>query len=90
MSTSLLPRLLALGLRHRLTAPDAEAAFAAFRTVGGEEPEPAAFHEAVAEALARGLIRDPVRIPEGALQCQWHLELTPAGVAAARALPAGD
>jgi hypothetical protein len=43
-----------------------------------------AFHAAVAGCLARGLIREPVRLPEGALQCHWHLELTPAGVAAAR------
>jgi hypothetical protein len=39
----------------------------------------------VAACLRDGLIREPVRLPEGALQCHWHLELTPKGVAAARA-----
>ena len=32
-------------------------------------------------ALRDGLIREPIRLPEGALQCHWHLELTPKGVA---------
>ena len=32
---------------------------------------------AVAEALAAGLIREPVVLPEGALQCHWRLQLTP-------------
>ena len=43
-----------------------------------------AFCNAVAACLRDGLIREPIRLPEGALQCHWHLELTPAGVAAAR------
>jgi hypothetical protein len=42
------------------------------------------FHAAVAACLRAGLIREPVRLPEGALQCHWHLELTPQGVEAAR------
>jgi hypothetical protein len=40
-----------------------------------------------AACLRAGLIREPVRLPEGALQCHWHLELTPQGVEAARRLP---
>ena len=41
-------------------------------------------HESLGKII--GLIREPVRIPEGALHCHWRLELTPAGVVAARAL----
>ena len=43
-------------------------------------------HLLVAACLRDGLIREPVRLPAGALQCHWRLELTPDGVAAARAL----
>ena len=39
-----------------------------------------AFCDAVAACLREGLIREPIRLPEGALQCHWHLELTPKGV----------
>ena len=42
------------------------------------------FCDAVAACLRDGLIREPIRLPEGALQCHWHLELTPKGVAEAR------
>jgi hypothetical protein len=44
------------------------------------------FRDAVAACQRDGLIREPVRLPEGTLQCHWHLELTPKGVAAARGL----
>jgi hypothetical protein len=46
-----------------------------------------AFRDAVGACLRDGLIREPIRLPEGALQCHWHLELTPAGVATARSMP---
>lgn len=40
--------------------------------------------EAEIRAMVReGLLRDPVRIPEGALKCHWRLETTPAGAALA-------
>lgn len=31
------------------------------------------------DAVAVGLMHDPVRLPPGALHCHWHLELTPLG-----------
>ena len=40
--------------------------------------------EAVQSAVAAGLLYEPVRLPPGALQCHWHLELTPAGKQALR------
>jgi hypothetical protein len=33
----------------------------------------------VRDAVAAGLCPDPVRLPPGALQCHWRLELTPRG-----------
>ena len=38
---------------------------------------------AVQEVLAAGWVHDPVRLPQGALHCHWHLELTPLGCQAA-------
>lgn len=36
----------------------------------------AALAEAVQEGVRQGLLREPVRLPPGALQCHWHLEAT--------------
>jgi hypothetical protein len=33
----------------------------------------------VQNAVAAGLLHDPVRLPPGALHCHWHLELTSRG-----------
>jgi hypothetical protein len=38
---------------------------------------------AVQDAVAAGLAHEPVRLPPGALQCHWHLELSPRGQEAA-------
>jgi hypothetical protein len=37
----------------------------------------------VQEVVASGLAYEPVRLPPGALQCHWHLELSPRGQEAA-------
>jgi len=76
--------ILASVFRHALNEPNIEAGYERFRALSGDALDEDAFRAAIAECLRRGLIRDPVRLPEGALQCHWHLELTPAGVAAAR------
>jgi hypothetical protein len=81
--------LLLAGLRNFVTADNAEDGFARIQAIAGDKLDPTRFHDAVAACLRDGLIREPVRLPEGALQCHWRLELTPKGVAAARAL-AGD
>ncbi len=44
------------------------------------------FRDAIDACLRDGLIREPIRLPEGALQCHWRLELTPNGVAEVRRL----
>jgi hypothetical protein len=80
----LVGRLLALAFRQQLMAPDAETGIAIVRAQTGMAGTEAAWHSAVASALRDGLIHDPVRLPPGALQCHWHVELTPAGVAAFR------
>lgn len=76
--------LLTTALRHRLSEPHIEAGFARFQTIVGATLDNQAFCDAVADCLREGLIYEPVRLPEGALQCHWHLELTPKGVEAAR------
>jgi hypothetical protein len=78
--------LLTTAFRHMINEPNLEAAFARFLSVSHENIELDAFCDAVATLGRDGLIHEPVRLPEGALQCHWHLELTPQGVAAARNL----
>jgi hypothetical protein len=77
--------LLTTAFRNVISEPNIEAGFERFRSItcGGDFD---AFRDAVAACVREGLIREPVRLPEGALQCHWHLELTPKGVAAARSL----
>jgi hypothetical protein len=77
--------LLAVAFRHAINEPNIEAGYGRFRAINGEAVNYAAFCDAVAACLRDGLIREPIRLPEGALQCHWHLELTPLGIAAARA-----
>ena len=50
----------------------------------GGGPSRAAVAAAVQDLVAEGLAHDPVRLPKGALQCHWHLELTPRGRKAAQ------
>lgn len=76
--------LLATAFRHRINEPNIESGFERFLTVTGEPVSYDAFRDAVAGCLRDGLIREPIRLPEGALHCHWHLELTAAGVIAAR------
>ena len=76
--------LLAGAFRHVVNEANIEAGYERFVALTGGALDFDAFRAAVAEAQRRGLIREPIRLPEGALQCHWHLELTPAGVAAAR------
>ena len=77
--------LLATALKNRINEPNIEAGFERFSALTDGSVDYGAFCDAVADCLRQGLIREPIRLPEGALQCHWHLELTPAGVALARA-----
>jgi hypothetical protein len=78
--------LLTTAFRHRINEPNIEAGFERFIALIPQPITYDAFSNAVAACLRDRLIREPIRLPEGALQCHWHLELTPAGVAAARKL----
>ena len=78
--------LLNTAFRHVIHEPNIEAAHARFQAVAGEPVEYGAFCDAVDAALHERLIQEPIRLPEGALQCHWHLELTPKGAQMARAL----
>jgi len=77
--------LLSTAFRNVINEPNIEAGFQQFSALTGKDIDFGAFSDAVAACLRDGLIREPVRLPEGALQCHWHLELTPKGVAAVRA-----
>jgi hypothetical protein len=76
--------LLAVAFRHVINEANIEVGYSRFVTLAGASLDYDAFCDAVAVCLREGLIREPIRLPEGALQCHWHLELTPAGVAAVR------
>jgi hypothetical protein len=76
--------LLTTAFRHRINEPNIEAGFERFVALNGQTVTYDAFCDAVAACQRDGLIREPIRLPEGALHCHWHLELTPAGVKLAR------
>jgi hypothetical protein len=76
--------LLITAFRHRISEPNIETGFEQFVALTGQTMTYDAFCDAVATSLREGLIREPIRLPEGTLQCHWHLELTPKGVAVAR------
>ncbi len=78
--------LLTTAFRHPINEPNIETAFERFDALTGQAVSYDAFCRAIAACGRDGLIREPIRLPEGALQCHWHLELTPKGVAAAREL----
>ncbi len=86
MTEALTAALLQFAFRQRVVAPDAETGIALLASAAGREDSAEAWRSAVAAAVADGLLYDPVRLPPGALQCHWHLELTPKGVAAVRGL----
>ena len=68
-----------------VTADNVELGFARVREITGSALDDTAMAAAIAACLRDKLIREPVRLPEGALQCHWTLELTQAGIAATRA-----
>jgi hypothetical protein len=76
--------LLTVAFHHAISEPNIEAGYERFRSISGESLDYAEFCDAVAACLRERLIHEPIRLPEGALQCHWHLELTPKGVAVAR------
>jgi len=76
--------LLTTAFRHRINESNIEEGFGRFAGLTGQAVTYDAFRDAVTACLRDGLIREPIRLPEGALQCHWRLELTPKGVAAAR------
>ncbi len=76
--------LLTTAFRHVINEPNIEAGFGRFGRLTNQPVHYEAFCDAVDACLRDGLIREPIRLPEGALQCHWHLELTPKGALAAQ------
>ncbi len=75
--------LLTTAFRHVINEPNIESGYERFAALTNTAVNEDAFREAVAACLRDGLIYEPIRLPEGALQCHWHLELTPRGAATA-------
>jgi hypothetical protein len=78
------PLLLTTALRNVIDEPNIDSGYTCFVALADRAVTYDAFCDAVAACLRDRLIHEPIRLPEGALQCHWHLELTPAGVATAR------
>jgi hypothetical protein len=72
--------LLLVAFRHRIEEPDLDSSLSRVASIAGQGVDPNAVHAAVGAALTDRYIRDPVQLGPGALQCHWHLELTPQGV----------
>ena len=82
--SDLVALLLNTAFRHRFNEPNIDTGFEQFVALTGHPVSYDAFCDTVATCLREGLIREPIRLPEGALQCHWHLELTSKGVTLAR------
>jgi hypothetical protein len=78
--------LLTTAFQQVINEPNIEAGYERFAELTNGAIDLSAFRDAVAACLRDQLIYEPIRLPEGALQCHWHLQLTPRGVTAARAL----
>jgi hypothetical protein len=78
--------LLLIAFRHRIKESDFAAGFSRFKDIVGRIIDEGDFQAALNRAVTAGRIYDPVRLPAGALQCHWCLEVTPDGAAAVRAL----
>jgi hypothetical protein len=78
--------LLAVAFRHTISEPNVEAGYERFTGLADTPITYDAFRDAIDACLRKRLIREPIRLPEGALQCHWRLELTPSGVAEVRRL----
>jgi hypothetical protein len=77
-------QLLRTAFRHRIIEPNIEAGFDRVRALTRQALDYQAFCDAVAACVRHGFIHEPVRLPEGALQCHWHLELTAKGLSQVR------
>jgi hypothetical protein len=84
VNNTLTAPILLVALRNSIDEPNIETAFERIQKITNPALDYAAFRDAIDLCLRDGLIRDPIRIEEGALQCHWKLELTPKGVEQAR------
>ena len=84
--TDLAEALLRVALHHHVSEANLDLGLQRLTLILGGDVIPEDLAAAVAQAIAQGLIQDPVQLADGALQCHWQLALTPAGIAAARGL----
>jgi len=76
--------VLAVAFSHSISEPNVEAGYERVASLTDQPLSYDAFRDAIDACLRVGLIREPIRLPEGALQCHWRLELTHKGVAEIR------
>ena len=88
--TNAVDDILRIAFRHLVTEANVEAGVARIQELTGRVLLDTVLHDALAASLRDGLIREPIRLPTGALHCQWRLELTARGVVAARGLLPAD
>jgi hypothetical protein len=79
-------QLLIAAYRYSINEPNAEFAHQRYQTLVADAIDYSCFCDTVADLLRERLIYEPVRLPEGSLQCHWHMQLTPAGTSAVRTL----
>jgi hypothetical protein len=77
-------QILSVAFRHSIDEPNIESAFERFQSLAGGVLDYDGFRDAIDACLREGLIHEPVRIEDGALQCHWRLQLTSKGVQQAR------
>jgi hypothetical protein len=66
--------LLATAFRQVINEPNIEAGYEQFAALTGGAVDEGAFRKALAACLRDALIREPIRLPEGALQCHFNAE----------------
>jgi len=79
--------LLTVTFRHVINEANIESGYERFAALTNRAVDVDDFRNAVAACLRDQLIYEPIRLPKGALQCHWRLELTPKEVGLARRVP---
>jgi hypothetical protein len=71
--------LLLIAFRDRICVSDLAAGLSRFEEILERSVNADDFRGALDELMSSGDVREPVRLPPGALQCYWRCEPTPEG-----------
>ena len=78
--------LLTVALHHVVSEPNIAAGYERVAAIAGGVFDYNGFSDADAGGLRDELVREPICLPESALECHWHLELTPGSLLNGRKL----